>query len=268
MPAAPHAPAAFRRAAPCRTGLRPALTAFLLAPLLTLSACGGGDDPPDPYATGREALPLKVGDQWRFRSGQSAGTVWVESERTMTVTARSPTAEGTVVTVDGWRFQFLDGASLPLLLTPAGELVRRPTAQDSAFQQAIGARVLLRLPLTAGDRWTQVDAEVPIDRDADLDGQPDRFHVVAQVTVEATPPLDLPAGRTPPTLMVTTTETQEDLTLPAEQRAAMRTTVIDRLWIVPGVGPVQRSTATSGGTILRPPQANDLLLSLRLAPAS
>ena len=56
--------------------------------------------------------------------------------------------------------------------------------------------------------------------------------------------------------------------LPADQRAAMRVTVIDRLWIVPGVGPVQRSTATSGGTILRPPQANDLLLSLRLAPAS
>ncbi len=253
---------------PWARSVRRGRRAALLAALLALGACGGGDEPPDPWATGREALPLKVGDQWRLRSAQTAGTVWVESERTMAVPARRATAEGTEITAAGWRPQFLDDTALPLLLTPSGDLVRRPTARDSAFQQAIGARVLLRLPLTAGDRWVQVDAEVPIDRDADLDGQPDRFHVRAEVTVEAGPPLDLPAGRTPPTLLVTTTETQEDLSLPADQRVQQRIVVSDRLWIVPGVGPVQRGTSAYGGSILRPPQATDQLLALRLGPAS
>lgn len=259
-----------QRLSPVPAFLRIGPLAFLLASLVTLVACGGGsDDAPDPYATGREVLPLKVGDEWRFRSAQTAGTVWLDSERTMSVITRTATADGTLVTVDGWRFQSLDDALLPLLLTPEGHLVRRPTTNDSAFQQSIGPRVLLRLPLTVGDRWTQVDAQVPIDRDADLDGQPDRYHVVAEVTVEAGPPLDLPAGRTPATVLVTTIETQEDLSLPADQRAAMRIVVSDRLWVVPGVGPVQRSTSTSGGTIMRPPQASDQLLSLRLgAPGS
>lgn len=236
-------------------------TAILLV-LLGLGSCGD-DSPQYRFDTGREALPLRTGDLWRYRTASSASTVMIESERDMRVMSQATDAGGTTYVVSGWRFQDLPDTAVTLLRTPDA-LVRRPSPNDDAFQQAVGDRVLLRLPLTAGDRWTQVDRRVQLAVDRDLDGENDWVRVRTDVAVRDGGPLDLPAGRVLATWLVTTTETIDFESVPPELADSYRTRSTELLWIAQGVGPVARSWTLWGAGAMRPTVSEDQLLSLQL----
>lgn len=226
--------------------------------MAVLTGCGGGtaDDPLD---TGREALPLRAGDQWHYANTYSVGTMLLDAERDMQVLSQAEEAGGTAYVLSGWRLHSLPDAAVSLLRTPT-TLVRRPGADDPAYEQAIGDRVLLRLPLTTGDRWTQVDARVPVVKD----GLDDWLLVKAEVAVEDGGPVDLPQGRVRATWRVTTTETQDFESVPPQYADHMRIRLTDTLWIAPGLGMVARSLTIWPAAAIHPYVNGDRLLSWKL----
>lgn len=232
-------------------------TAAAIALLLGLGACGGADE--DTLPSGTDPFPLAVGSQW---SAQFTSSMSETGTRTYEVTG-TDLVDGDTAHVVADRF----GAST---------LVRRYVHTDTAVwrlandeapidEQSASAFLMLKLPLRAGERWTQLDESADSGIDVDGDGLSETLQTQAEAVVEQSGPVTTPAGRFEGAYLVTSTY-RRGLVNPAtgESYEPEVESVIHE-WYVPGVGRVARDRLVIPAGGWREYESTEALSSYRLS---
>lgn len=139
--------------------------------IFALVACGGQQ--PDPSRSD-DPMPLSVGNRWQYDVGFLRGGL---AETRQVVSAVPVAGGGTRYTIDS------DSSDVDTLLErTTTELLLIPASNADSLEQAIGPRLLLKLPLRVGDSWSQVDRA--FEHDFDGDGRMDSMTVLAESRVE------------------------------------------------------------------------------------
>jgi hypothetical protein len=229
--------------------------ALIGAVTLKLAACGGGGGgggesgtgtgaPTDGGSTGAQAgadyYPLAVGDRWLYADTGGLKT-------TVRVTGTQAVGGGTALVV-----QTADntGISNDLYLRTASAVMALPAVDADPITAAIGPVPLLRLPITAGDRWVLIDKSLNAVEDLDGDGRADTLAVHAEATVIGFESLTTAAGTYTQVAHVQTVITQTAALTLSGQSVTVTTTSDD--WYAPDIGPVRNVLSTIGpGTNIR-----------------
>lgn len=234
---------------------RLALAAATLVTAL-LAACGGGgggggsgdggsnggvtsppaDQPPPP---GSNFFPLSAGARWVYADYSGDGT---------TPSALYQMDVGATSQVGGHVLTSLVTTSLDAnppvgddsrYLSTSNGLMAYPAVGANALDRAIGSYMLLKLPATIGDAFTQIDTTVDSGYDADGDKVNEQLLLESTVQVIDRGTVSTPAGDFTQALHLRTTLHE---TLKYSTRIpSWSSTVVQDVWLVDGVGRV-RST--------------------------
>ncbi len=211
-----------------------------MALLTVLAACGGGGggggggDPAPPALTGN-FFPLAVGDRWVYDSGTGAPAVTVRATGTRAVDGQTGIV---VVTEDP-----VDGASESIYVVSANSVRQVPTGATDPLVAAIGPLDVMRFPLRAGDRWTQIDTTIDTGMDFDGDGRQERATVRSEVQVIGLESVSTPLAAFAGSLHQRTTLTVGVQLTSVPQTVTVVTTVDD--WYAPDLGPVRTQFVTT-----------------------
>lgn len=195
-----------------------------------LAACGGGEDRPQ----GTDPFPLSVGDRWDLQVSDTSMSNYTERRR-VSGTAVVDGADVTVVQV-----QPLGGGTLveEYFQRTGSEVRRLPPSNANDLQLAIGPVVIMKLPLTDGQQWTQYDTMVAGTYDWDGDGIVDPIHEYAQTHVHGPTQVSTPAGTFDNAYEVTTGALE---TMVGTRNGDTEwTSTVTKDVYVPGIGLVQR----------------------------
>ena len=198
-----------------------------------LAACGGGGGggggtEPPAGLTGN-FFPLAVGDRWVYDAGGGAPPVTVRATGTRAVDGQT----GIVVTTE----DPMDGASESVYVVTPGAVRQVPTAATDPLIAAIGPLDVMRFPLVAGDRWTQIDTTIDTGMDFDGDGRRERATVRSEVQVIGLEAVTTPVAGFTGSLHQRTTLTVVVQLTSVPQAVTVVTTVDD--WYAPNIGPVR-----------------------------
>jgi hypothetical protein len=211
------------------------LRALVVTLLIGLVACGGGSDGPllsDP--PGSDPFPLAAGAEWEYafasNSGAAGRVVWRLFDL--------------AVTGDDATFKWGETAATAVAFERSATEIRElPAADPAPLWAGLGPITVMRLPLTAGDRWTAVDARVRVD---DGTGQGVDWQVTITFEVRALAEAQTRLGTFRGAFEVVRSETYQPL---SGLSAATRVSV-DR--IVPGIGLVGREQSETPAGGVRP----------------
>lgn len=218
----------------CRHG---AATAFLVL----LAACGGGgggggSEPPAGLAG--NFFPLAVGDRWVYENSAGGAALTVRASGTRTVDGQT----GIVVLTE----DPADGSAESVYIVGATAVRQVPTLASDPLVSAIGPLDVMRFPLVAGERWTQIDKTLDTGMDFDGDGRLERATVRSDVEVIGLESVSTPVGSFAGSLHQRTTLTVGVQLTSVPQTITVVTTVDD--WYAPDIGPVRtRIVTTSQG---------------------
>lgn len=211
-----------------------------LAACALLSACSGGNEQDE---LGDDPFPLADGNRWEMHFLDSR-----HSDGPVTTIVSGPVNVGGK---PGYAVSDASGhlddtsPSLPnayFIRTPT-EVTRVPASTESGLELRTGPRVILRLPLHVGDRWTQVDKTVDSDTDFDFDGIVEPVAILATVSVDAIETVSVGAGRFENAYRVGTSQTRTILFTSDSSTSTESSTTYE--WYVPGIGLVRRETAVT-----------------------
>ena len=195
-----------------------------------IAACGGGEDRP----RGTDPFPLSVGDHWELQVTDTSMSNYTETRR-VTGTAVVDGADVTIVQV-----QPLGGGTRveEYYQRTASEVRRLPPSNASDLELAIGPVVIMKLPLTDGQQWTQYDTMVAGTYDWDGDGFVDPIHEYADTHVQGPMSVSTPVGTFHNAYEVTTGALETMIgTLNGD---TVWTSTVTKDVYVPGIGVVQR----------------------------
>ncbi|MDO9075769.1 MAG: Ig-like domain-containing protein [Rubrivivax sp.] len=200
--------------------------------LAGLAACGGGggggggSEPPAGLAG--NFFPLAVGDRWVYDIGSGAaltvrasGTRTVDGQTGIVVLTEDPT----------------DGSAESVYIVTAAAVRQVPTLGGDPLVSAIGPLDVMRFPLVAGDRWTQIDKTLDTGMDFDGDGRLERATVHSEVQVIGLETVTTPVATFTGSLHQRTTLTVGVMLTSMPQTITVVTTVDD--WYAPDIGPVR-----------------------------
>ncbi len=200
--------------------------------LAVLAACGGGggggggDEPPATLQG--NFFPLAVGDRWVYVNSPSGQSATVRATSTRVVDGQSGIV---LVTEDPTQ-----GNAESVYVVTAGSVRQVPTLGD-ALAVAIGPLDVMRFPLRAGDRWTQIDKTIDTGTDFDGDGRIERATVKSEVQVIGLETASTPVASFSGSLHQRTTLTVAVQMTAMAQTVTVVTTVDD--WYAPDVGPAR-----------------------------
>jgi hypothetical protein len=129
-----------------------------------------------------------------------------------------------------------------LYVRTATDISRTPAASADAVTRAIGAVLVLRLPVQAGDSYTGVDKAIAACYDFDSDGVLDPLTVQSSTTVVGFETLDTAMGPIAGVAHVRTVLTQTTTLSGNGAVVTVRSTTDD--WYAPGLGPLRKLVVT------------------------
>jgi hypothetical protein len=189
--------------------------------------------------TGADLFPLAVGDRWVYDGGVTAPVVTVRADAIRRVDGQ----DGIVVITE----DPVDGASESVYVVGAAAVRQVPADTGDPLVNAIGPLDVMRFPLRAGDRWTQIDKTVDTGMDFDGDGRQERATVRSEVEVIGLESVTTPVANFTGSLHQRTTLTVVVQLTSVPQAVTVVTTVDD--WYAPDIGPVRAQIVmTSQGT--------------------
>ncbi len=210
-----------------------------VALLAMLAACGGGGGGGggggEPPALTGNFFPLAVGDRWVYDGGATAPVLTVRATATRTVDGQT----GIVVATD----DPMDGTSESVYVVGTTAVRQVPTSTTDPLVAAIGPLDVMRFPLQAGDRWTQIDKTIATGMDFDADGRQESASVRSEVQVIGLESVSTPAATFPGALHQRTTLTVVVQLTSVPQAITVVTTVDD--WYAPDIGPVRTTLVTT-----------------------
>lgn len=229
------------------------LSSLVAALIIVLAGCGGGGAGEDKVIppNGTDPFPLAVGNRWamqyhdsRFPPADSsyavAGTADVDGEKGYVLRRSYGTA-----TTDG---------------------TYRHSDSGVWLQRGDGTSIqTLRLPLTVGDQWTQLDQVVDTGYDVDGNGHNEVETALEQVTVDRVETVTTPAGTFAGAIVVSKTGDWE-FKDPASGDVYDFSTLLTREWFVPGVGVVRREVSGIPWGGIRDYGWTEVLVSYSVAP--
>mgnify|MGYP001187685830 CR=1 FL=1 len=220
----------------CRQGAAVVLLAALVA--CGGGGGGGGGGGSEPPALQGNFFPLAVGDRWVYDAGAGAPVVTVRATETRRVDGQ----DGVVVVTE----DPVDDASESVYVVTAGAVRQVPNSATDPLVAAIGPLDVMRFPLRAGDRWTQIDKTLDTGLDFDGDGRQERASVRSEVEVIGLESITTPVASFAGSLHQRTTLTVVVQLTTVPQAVTVVTTVDD--WYAPDIGPVRtRIVSTSQG---------------------
>jgi hypothetical protein len=230
----------------------------LVAVVALVAGCGGGGG----SAPDGDPFPLAVGSRWETEITQSVSSGPALPQPGSREVVGSFTLAGETT----WALELRDaGVRQEWYQRSEHALVRVPTPQDTALEQAVGPRVMLQLPLVVGAQWVQVDTQVITGDYLDVDGQPLPTRVQARAEVVALEPVTVPAGSFRNAFRLRYAERQETDVVPDAYTAWFEQTTTQ--WLVPGIGVVRSVTESVNHTSLRTHLRTEVLLAYRPPPA-
>lgn len=224
------------------------LVPALLATALVACGGGGGEDKAAPI----EDIPLRVGGSWTYQGQAEFGPALNSTVEVVDMSTPSPGVAAFVLRRTGYyprddRFE-KDSAGI-WLVTGDGA---------SAIDQAIGRRLLYKLPLVVGAAWIQ--AKFTIDLGSlDGSGVSNPVDVDIHTSVEGRENISTPAGDFADAFIVVTSET-ETFVNSAPFGLSPAVTVTTE-WIVPGIGIAKRSSYSMAAGGWRPHLFEESLVS-------
>lgn len=211
--------------------------------LLALAGCGGGGGGGESGTAGPEAqvisgnfMPLAVGDRWIYSwNGAAEATAGVVGTRT---------AEGQ----SGWVVQTMEpvgNAAETVYLVSADRVRAVPVYSPDPLVTALGAVDVMRMPLRAGDEWTQADKTVDLGLDLDGDLRNETAQVRSVVRVIGLESVDTPSGTLSGTLHQRTVLTATVVYSRSGSSATSVSTTDE--WYAPNLGPVRIDSVIRSG---------------------
>jgi hypothetical protein len=200
---------------------------FAIVPIITLTilaSCNGGSDSGiNESSVALDPFPLSVGNQWQYDV-----TDRVTTKRIVNVV-------GTKL-VDGLNVFVLgsNDAEYALYNRTDSAVTRLPISNANAYTRAIGPRVILKLPLRAGDKWVQVDKSVIIEKKVTAE--------LTDVLVRSQEDVITPAGYFKGAYPVFTNS--KFTTSDVGSTSSITTLETKTEWVVLGVGVVRREINT------------------------
>lgn len=222
-----------------------------LAALTVLSACGGSSD--DSQPEGSDAFPLSVGNRWEMKYLGA----YSDYTRKYEVVASSGTGDSSTYVV---RRDDLPATDVRYQ-HPATGVLRMPEPDDD-FQ---APRLVLRLPLRAGDSWVQRDDSTDAGYDYDGDGVNEVNHSYADVTVERIEPVTTLAGTFDKSYLVVSHARWEEVNPVTGEVYSVGTSLFRENYVI-GIGVVKRDVdiMPAGGPRLF--QSHESLSAYSVAP--
>lgn len=183
--------------------------------------------------SGADYFPLAVGDRWSYLGAGARSSARVTGTRI---------AGGTEVFV--MRFDEPGESSEEQYVKSAAGVYMVPQDTADAFDRALAAVPVLKLPIVAGETFVPLDRTLANYADFDGDGRQESIALYATVTVVGFETVTTPAG-TWSNVAHTRTVFRQTVTLTTTNQPFVVTLTSDD-WYAPDVGPVRNVTTTTG----------------------
>lgn len=210
--------------------------ALSLAVLISLTACGGSESPST--ASGTDPFPLVVGNQWSMQYEIRIGATNASSGTLTHEVMRSEVVDGDTAHVLAESRN--DSVRERRYVRTQTEVWRLPADDAPSEERAAGRFLVLKLPLLAGDRWTQLDERSDSGFDEDSDGKNELNVKHAEAVVEGVETIVTPAGSFAEAFVVTSTYSDGLVNAATNEAYEPAIRAVVREWYVLGVGVARR----------------------------